>query len=179
MTNKYTSGEGLEHWLAILGNSSDFHFPATWLKHAFAMVATVTCPSNREGSGQPRGAPGCPVLLVAYPRHVSSITCSLQHSVGRLSIGVAPPWKHWIDPNGLLVFLHVALPNCFYPRRTNRKTAGVIIAYHCHGATLGWPGEIRSPEGALLIEHLFCSMPHAHSPRSNLYYFLSVNDGLL
>jgi hypothetical protein len=38
-----------------LENSCDFHFPATWLKHVLGMISTVTCPSNREGSGQPRG----------------------------------------------------------------------------------------------------------------------------
>jgi hypothetical protein len=64
MTNKYSSGDGLEMGFATLGNSSDFNFPAIWLKYAFAIVRTVTCPSNREGSGQPRGAPGCPVLLL-------------------------------------------------------------------------------------------------------------------
>lgn len=37
------------------------------------MVATVTCPSNREGSGQPRGAPGCPVFLVGVFRGLPTL----------------------------------------------------------------------------------------------------------
>src|SRR5207248_10787743 len=44
----------------VVLNSPEINPPAILLQHGFTMFTPVTCPSNREGSGQSRGAPGCP-----------------------------------------------------------------------------------------------------------------------
>src|SRR5438876_12406627 len=56
------------------------HPAATILKQIFIKLTAVTCPSNREGSGQPRGAPGCPAFFWApKPPYLASNTIAFEN----------------------------------------------------------------------------------------------------